>query len=86
MEKYNEYIKLETDLRKSQGTDTMTSLQTDQTLIDRLKLAASVELTAEELQKQRISFILGSLKDDSTVTRSRIREVLAEREGKKSAA
>lgn len=64
----------------------MTNLWTDQALIKRLELAAAHELTAEEVNKQRISYILGTLKDESTVTRSKIREVLAEHEGKKSAA
>jgi hypothetical protein len=43
-------------------------------------------LTADELRKQRVSFILGTLKDDSAVTRAQINSVLAEQEGKKSAA
>jgi hypothetical protein len=64
----------------------MTDLRTDQTLINRLRSAAARELTAEEVNRQRISYILGTLKDESTVTRSKIRDVLADHEGRKSAA
>ncbi len=64
----------------------MTELRTNEALINRLKIAAARELTAEEVSKQRISYIMGTLKDESTVTRSKIKEILAEHEGKKSAA
>ncbi len=64
----------------------MTELRTDQALINRLTNAAAGELTSEEVNKQRISYILGTLKDESTVTRAKIRDVLADHEGKKSAA
>ena len=37
-----------------------------------------------ELQRQRVSYILGILKDDSGITRARIEEVLAKQEGKKA--
>lgn len=61
----------------------MTELKTSELLLAALKEASKRGLTAEELNKQRISFIMGSLKESSTVTRSRIQEVLAEQEGKK---
>jgi hypothetical protein len=35
--------------------------------------------------RQRVSFIMGMLKDSSTVTREKISKVLAAQEGKKSA-
>jgi hypothetical protein len=63
----------------------MTELRTRESLLSALKLAASRRPTAEELQKQRISFIMGSINDKSTVTRARISEVLAAQEGKKTA-
>lgn len=85
MKKHNKISNLKSDLRRIQGTNTMTNLQTDQGLINRLKVAAARELTAEEVNKQRISYILGTLKDESTVTRSKIRDVLAEHEGKSAA-
>ncbi len=64
----------------------MTELHTDKSLLAKLKSAGSKKLTAEELLKQRISFIIGSLKDESTVTKAQIRKVLAEHEGNKTAA
>lgn len=61
----------------------MTNLQTDATLLRRLAEAATQILSAEEINQQRISFIMGSLKDNSTVTRAKISEVLAAHEGRK---
>jgi hypothetical protein len=61
----------------------MTELKTSELLLAALEEASKRELTAEELNKQRVSFIMGSLKESSTVTRSRFEEVLAEQEGKK---
>lgn len=40
-------------------------------------------LTPEEVYKQRISFIVGSLPANSKVTREEIERVLAEEEGRK---
>jgi len=64
----------------------MTNLRTDDALLRKLEAAASKTLSADELRKQRISFIMGTLKDNSTVTRAKITEVLAVQEGKKTAA
>jgi hypothetical protein len=66
------------------GTErsTMIELKTQESLLRALKQAAARRLTAEELEKQRVSFIVGSLKESSAVTRARIREVLAQQEGK----
>ena len=63
----------------------MTRLHTAASLLRALKDASSRPLSADELRKQRVSFIMGSLKDSSTVTRARVREILAEQEGKKVA-
>ncbi len=59
------------------------AIKTDPKLLDRLHEAAKREPTAAELHQQRVSFILGSLKESSSVTRSLIEEVLAEQQGKK---
>ena len=63
----------------------MTDLKTDEALLKKLRNAASRKLTAEELYKQRVSFIMGSLSDSSTVTRAQVTKALADIEGKKSA-
>lgn len=60
----------------------MTELRTKQELLDTLRAAASVQQSAEEVQRQRISFILSMLRKESDVTRAKIEEVLAEQEGK----
>jgi hypothetical protein len=65
-----------------EGKEHMVELKTQESLLRALKRAAARRLTAEELEKQRVSFIVGSLKENSAVTRARIREVLAQQEGK----
>jgi hypothetical protein len=63
----------------------MTELKTKQSLLSALEKAASRPLTAEEVEKQRVSFIMGILRRDSTVTRSQVEEALAQLEGKRAA-
>jgi len=62
----------------------MTNLKTKESTLNALQQASRRPLTAEELQKQRVSFIMGSLKKESPVTRAKVQEVLAEQEGRKS--
>ena len=62
----------------------MDDLHTKESLLRALKVASARPLTAAELQRQRVSYILGILKDDSGITRARVEEVLAEQEGKKA--
>ncbi|MGA2493734.1 MAG: hypothetical protein ABSF67_12375 [Roseiarcus sp.] len=64
----------------------MTKLKTDPGLLQKLMAAASHDLTTEQLRKQRVSFIMGSLKRESPITRDKIQKVLAAHEGDKSAA
>jgi len=61
----------------------MAALKTDESLLRALRVAASHKITKEELHKQRISFIMGSLKNNSTVTQDQIDKVLAEQSGDK---
>lgn len=63
----------------------MTNLKTNESLLNKLNEAARRPTSADELYKQRVSFIMGSLKDSSTVTRAKVTEVLAEHEGKRTA-
>jgi hypothetical protein len=62
----------------------VTQLKTKDSLLQALREASKRVLTAEELHKQRVSFIWGSLKDSSEVTRARIEQVLAQQEGRKA--
>jgi hypothetical protein len=63
----------------------MTNLQTKESLLTNLRAAAKRRPSSEELRKQRVSFILGTLKDTSTVTRAQVTEILAAQEGKNPA-
>jgi flagellar biosynthesis/type III secretory pathway ATPase len=60
----------------------MTGLKTDASLLQRLQNAATCVLTAEELKKQRVSFVMGSLGRHSTATRAQVEEILAKQEGR----
>ena len=59
----------------------MTQLKTKPSLIDALKSAAQKPISADEMQQQRVSFIMGTLKDSSTVTREQVRKVLSQQDG-----
>jgi hypothetical protein len=56
-------------------------LKTDAGLLKRLEQAAHHKMTREELHQQRVSFILGAMSKDSTVTRHQVEEILAKGEG-----
>lgn len=64
----------------------MTNLRTDSNLLEALSAAAKTNVSAEELRKQRVSFIMGALGDDSSVTRAKVTEILAAHELGHSAA
>lgn len=61
----------------------MPDLKTNPSLLEAIEKAASSTPTAAEVYKQRVSFIMGSLGDSSSVTRAKVTEVLAAQEGKK---
>ncbi len=61
----------------------MTKLKTDESLLNKLRDATTRLPTAEELEKQRLSFVMGSLGKNSTATRAQVEEMLAKQEGKK---
>lgn len=48
------------------------TLKTDPKISDRLKQAATKELSSEELKKQRISFVFGNMPANSGVTRQQV--------------
>ena len=59
----------------------MTELRTKPELLRALQQASRHRLSANELKKQRVSFIMGGLSEKSGVTRSRVKEVLEAQEG-----
>lgn len=62
----------------------MTNLKTNESTLRALERASHRTPTPDEIKRQRISFIMGSLNKDSHVTRAKIQEILAEQEGLKS--
>jgi hypothetical protein len=63
----------------------MNELRTDQALLRALERASSRSPSQAELAKQRISFIMGSLSQDSSMTREQVEGVLSRQEGRKRA-
>lgn len=61
------------------------NLKTSEMLLQRIRTASDRKLSADELRKQRVSFVIGSLSAESNVTRSQINEVIEDFEGRKSA-
>jgi molecular chaperone DnaK (HSP70) len=59
----------------------MGELHTDPKLLTALTEAAKRPLTPQQVHLQKVSFIMGSLAEDSTITRARIEEVLRKLEG-----
>lgn len=60
----------------------MTNLQSSDALLQRLREVAKLKPTSEQVHRQRVSFILSSMKEKSGVTRERVEKVLREQEGK----
>ena len=65
--------------------NSVTKLHTDVALLRALEAASQQKPTEDELRQQRVSFIMGTLKEASGVTRSMVQNVLAEQEGRKHA-
>lgn len=60
----------------------MTETKTDPKLLERLLRAARATMSPEAQRKQKISFIMGSLGDKSTITREHVEHELDRMEGK----
>ncbi len=61
----------------------MTKLRTKPALLAALRKAATRELSAAELHSQRVSFVMGSMKAGSGITRAKVEEVLARQAGRR---
>jgi hypothetical protein len=59
--------------------------KTDEALLQALRAAASRRLTPDEIQRQRVSFVVSSLKNMNSISRERVRDMLEEQEGRKIA-
>jgi hypothetical protein len=62
----------------------MTNLKTKESTLEALRKAMKTPPTAEEIHRQRVSFILGSLDTNNHMTRARVEEIILEQqEGRK---
>jgi hypothetical protein len=55
----------------------MTELKTEESTLQALQAAALRPLTSAELWQQRVSFVMGSLGANSSLTREKIEQILA---------
>jgi hypothetical protein len=65
--------------------DALLKGHTDPDFIKEMKKLASLNLSAEELQEQRVSFIMGQLPSRIKVTRETIEKKIVEHDGTKAA-
>lgn len=59
----------------------MSEVATSPALLDKLFAAASRSLTEREIREQKVSFIISSVDDESTITRSQVERVIRDFEG-----
>ena len=64
----------------------MTKLHTDKALLDALRKSSSRTPSHEQLEKQRLSFVLGILPEENHMTRDEVQSVIERQEGRKLAA
>jgi hypothetical protein len=56
-------------------------LKTDAKLLKALGEASARRLSAREMHAQRVSYVYGSMKQDSVMTKERVKQLLEEKEG-----
>ena len=59
----------------------MTELKTDKALLAALKQSATLSPPTEQVERQRLSFVMGALPMGSDMTREDVREVLKRQKG-----
>ncbi len=64
----------------------MTELRTNEALLDALRRASPRTPSFDQLDKQRLSFVMGALPEENDMTREEVQEALERQEGKKLAA
>jgi Fic family protein len=60
-------------------------LKTDPALLAALQRALAMPQTPEDVDQQRLSFVMGSLKSTNGITRAQVQEILAQQEGRRVA-
>ena len=61
----------------------MENLQTSNDLLEKLRRATRVELSADEICRQRVSFVFGAINSGNDVTKEKVEEILAKHDGRK---
>jgi hypothetical protein len=64
----------------------MTELRTNDALLTALKAATSRKPSFDQLDKQRLSFVMGALPENNGMTRVQVQSVIERQEGRKLAA
>ena len=64
----------------------MADIQTSESLLNALKKATSTSPSREQVEKQRLSFIMGALPTDNNMTRADVEKILENQRGLKAAA
>ena len=64
----------------------MTELRTSEALLRALEKAATRTPSFTQMDKQRLSFVMGALPEDNKMTREQVQSVLERQEGRKLAA
>jgi hypothetical protein len=58
------------------------NLKTDTALLKALERAATYKPTADDVERQRLSFVMGSLKSTNDITRAEVKQILNQHEGR----
>lgn len=56
-------------------------LKTDDALLAKLREAAKHHMSKNEIREQKISYVMGVVSQDSTITRKQVEEILDRAEG-----
>jgi hypothetical protein len=63
----------------------MENLKTSDALLEKLRRATRVELSEDEIRRQRVSYVFGAINSNDDVTKEKVEEILARHEGRKVA-
>ena len=61
----------------------VTDLHTNDDLLKALRASSSRELSADQIEMQRLSFVIGSLDEENDMTREEVQSVLNRQDGRR---
>jgi hypothetical protein len=61
----------------------MTELRTNEALLKALENSSSRSPSFDQMEKQRLSFVMGALPEDNDMTREQVQDVLDQQEGRR---